>query len=45
MRNWLNNFIWYHRIRGHDVERGINLFGGSTPYRCQRCQMLWEVYW
>lgn len=45
MRDMLEDFIWWHRIRRHGVERGINIFGGSTPYRCRKCGILWEVYW
>lgn len=45
MSKWLDKFIWWHRVRRHRVEQGINLFGGSTPYRCTDCQVVWEVFW
>ena len=41
-RAW-HYWAWWHRLRGHKVEKGYGLLSPSTAYHCVECGLTWTV--
>lgn len=35
-------FIWWHRMKGHEVLKGINLLSPSSVHKCMDCDLIWD---
>lgn len=36
------NFIWWHRMKGHRVIRGYGLLSPASVYKCEDCNRFWN---